>query len=84
MSLFKRGDTWWYRFGFRGQLIRESSKSKSKEVCRRLESAHRLKLELNQGGLVELTKPRKFVSAAKDYLKDREAHWAPKTPRHPH
>ncbi len=47
MSLFKRGDTWWYRFGFRGQLIRESSKSKSKEVCRRLESAHRLKLELN-------------------------------------
>jgi hypothetical protein len=27
MSLYKRGDVWWYKFWFSGQLIRESSKS---------------------------------------------------------
>jgi hypothetical protein len=27
MALFKRGEMWWYKFYFAGQLIRESAKS---------------------------------------------------------
>jgi hypothetical protein len=34
MSLFRRGDVWWYEFWFAGQRIRESTKSASKTVAR--------------------------------------------------
>jgi len=33
MSLFRRGDVWWYEFWFAGQRIRESTKSASKTVA---------------------------------------------------
>ncbi|HJY86596.1 MAG TPA: hypothetical protein VKE24_07125, partial [Candidatus Acidoferrales bacterium] len=33
MSVYRRGDVWWYKFWFNGQLIRESSKSDSKTVA---------------------------------------------------
>lgn len=79
MSVYKRGDIWWYRFKFRGEHYRESSKSKNKSVCERLEREHRRKLELNQGGLAEISRPKLFSVAAKAYLIDREAHWAAKT-----
>jgi hypothetical protein len=36
MSLYKRGDVWWYKFRFAGQVVRESSKSESKTVARML------------------------------------------------
>jgi integrase len=79
MSVYKRGDIWWYRFKFRGDHVRLSSKSKNKNVCERLEREHRRKLELNQGGLIEIARPKQFSVAARAYLQDREAHWAPKT-----
>ena len=34
MSLFQRGDVWWYEFWFAGRRIRESSKSPSKTVAK--------------------------------------------------
>ena len=34
MSVYRRGDVWWYKFRFAGQMIRESSKSESK-TCRK-------------------------------------------------
>lgn len=45
MSLYKRGDVWWYKFCFNGQLIRESSKSESKTVAKDAERARRRELE---------------------------------------
>jgi integrase len=45
MSLYKRGDVWWYKFWFNGQLIRESSKSDSKTVAKDAEQARRRELE---------------------------------------
>lgn len=45
MSLYKRGDVWWYKFWFSGQLIRESSKSKSKTLAKDAERARRRELE---------------------------------------
>ena len=46
MSTFKRGDVWWYKFKFQGQLIRESSKSSSKQIAREAERARHRELEL--------------------------------------
>src|SRR5215472_851836 len=45
MSLYKRGDVWWYKFWFNGQPIRESSKSDSKTVAKDAERARRRELE---------------------------------------
>jgi hypothetical protein len=45
MSLYKRGDVWWYKFRFAGQVIRESSKSASRTVAKEAERARRRELE---------------------------------------
>jgi len=45
MSLFQRGDIWWYEFWFAGQRIRESSKSASKTVARDAEKNRKRELE---------------------------------------
>ena len=37
MSLYRRGDVWWYKFRFAGQMIRESSKSEGKTVAKEAE-----------------------------------------------
>jgi integrase len=79
MSVFKRGNVWWYKFTFNGTHIRVTSLSANKGVCERLEREHRRRLELNKGGLVEIAKPKLFSDAAKAYLDDREPHWALKT-----
>jgi hypothetical protein len=45
MSLYKRGDVWWFKFRFAGQVIRESSKSDSKTIARDAERTRRRELE---------------------------------------
>lgn len=79
MSVYKRGDSYWYRFMFRGIQIHKSSKSKTKGVAERLEREHRRKLELNQQDLKPLEKPKQFSVAADEYLTEHTPHWAPKT-----
>jgi len=55
MSVYKRGDVWWYKFRFAGQVIRESSKSESKTVARDAERSRRRELE---GSYNRILKPR--------------------------
>jgi integrase len=45
MSVFKRGDVWWYKFRFAGRMIRESAKTESKTVARNAEHERRRELE---------------------------------------
>ncbi len=45
MSLFRRGDVWWYEFWFAGRRIQESSKSPSKTIARNAEQMRRRELE---------------------------------------
>jgi integrase len=45
LSLFHRGDIWWYEFWFAGRRIRESSKSESKTVAKSAEKNRRRELE---------------------------------------
>jgi integrase len=47
MSLFRRGDVWWYEFWFAGRRVQESSKSPSKTLARTAEQNR--KRELEQG-----------------------------------
>ena len=44
MSVFKRGDVYWYEFIFAGKRIRESTKSHSKTVAKEAEKDRRRSL----------------------------------------
>jgi len=35
MTLYHRGKVWWYEFEFRGQRIRESTRSRTKSIAER-------------------------------------------------
>jgi integrase len=79
MSVYKRGNVWWYKFRFAGQMIRESSKSESKTVARDAERSRRRELE---GSFNCISKPRTaqlFSPAADTWLKAKIAHLSPRS-----
>jgi len=45
MSVYKRGDVWWYGFNFAGRVYQESTKSKSKTLAKEAEKKRRRELE---------------------------------------
>src|SRR5580692_9789307 len=79
MSVFRRGNVYWYEFAFRGARIRESSNSRVKAVAERLERERRRGLELGTGGLKKLSGPLTVSRAVDGYRKLREPHWAART-----
>jgi integrase len=44
MGTYKRGNVYWYKFAFKGEMIRESTKQGNDKVARNMESAHRSRL----------------------------------------
>jgi integrase len=79
VSTFKRGGTWWYKFVFGGQLIRQSSKSKSRTVCIKAERARREQLERGYNGIATRQRPQLFAVAAAAWHSAKSAQWSPRT-----
>lgn len=79
MSVYKRGDVWWYKFRFGGQTIRESSKSDSKTVARDAERARRRELEQGFNRIERQRTALLFSVAAEDRLSAKKAHLAPRS-----
>jgi integrase len=71
VSVYRRGDVWWYKFRFAGQVIRESSKSGSKTVAKDAERARRRELEESWNQIKRRKLPPLFSIAAADWLKTR-------------
>jgi hypothetical protein len=71
MSLYKRGDVWWYKFCFNGQLIRESSKSNSKTVSKDAERARRRELEQAYNRILKREQVPLFSHAAEVWLANK-------------
>jgi integrase len=44
MGTYKRGNVYWYKFAFKGEMIRESTKQGNDKVARNMESAHLARL----------------------------------------
>jgi len=80
MSLYRRGDVWWYKFRFAGQVIRESTKSESKTVAKDAERVRRRELEESWNQIKRRKLPPLFSLAATDWLKTRTS-IAPSTER---
>jgi integrase len=79
MSLYKRGDVWWYKFRFAGQVVRESSKSESKTVAKDAERARHREME---GSFNRIPRPRTaqlFSAASEIWLRTKIAHLSPRS-----
>lgn len=58
MSLFHRGEIWWYEFRFAGRRIQESSKSTSKTIAHAAEQKRRRELEEGFNNFVDRRQER--------------------------
>jgi len=72
MSIFKRGNVYWYHFLFNWKHIQESTKQGNPRVARQMESAHRTALAKGEVGFRE----KKPVPALKEFIEDRFEPWA--------
>jgi len=79
VSLYKRGDVWWYKLRFAGQTLRESSKSRSKTVAKEAERARRRELELGFNRIDKQQVTQLFSIAAENWIKTKRAHLAPRS-----
>jgi integrase len=76
MSTYKRGKIYWYEFEFSGVRIRESSKSRHKDIAERAERERRRALERGANHLEEKKQPQLFSIAAKRWLEVSKPHWS--------
>jgi len=65
VSIYKRGDIYWYKFMWNGKLVRQSTKQGNDKVARQMEAAHRTSLAKGEVGIRE-----KRVPTVKDFLKE--------------
>lgn len=73
--IYKRGKTYWYKFMWQGQLLRESTKQGNDRVARNMESAHRTSLAKGEVGLRD---PKVFPTL-RDFCATRIVPWAKST-----
>jgi integrase len=78
MSLYKRGNVWWFKFRFEGQVIRESANTASKTLARDAERARRRELERVVNGIAKRERPPLLSVAVQRWL-DSRAGLAPHT-----
>jgi integrase len=75
MSIYKRGQIYWYKFKFNGEAIRESSRQKNQHTARQMEAAHRASLAKGEVGI----RDKKEVPTLKSFCTDRVEPWARST-----
>jgi integrase len=79
VSVYKRGDVWWYKFSFDGRTIRESSKSSSRTVAKDAERSRRRELEESYNQIKRRTLPPTFDRAGSGWLAAVKPHLANRT-----
>jgi integrase len=79
MSVYRRGETWWYKFKFAGQTIRESAKTSSKTVAKSAERTRRRELEEGFNGISKTQRAQLFSLAADNWLEAKKAHLSPRS-----
>lgn len=75
MSIYKRGDVYWYKFMWQGKVVRESTKQGNDKVARQMEAAHRTSLAKGEVGIRD-KKPAMTLAA---FCDDRFEPWAKAT-----
>jgi hypothetical protein len=73
MTIYRRGSTWWYKFMFGGQIVRESAKTNSKTAAREAEKQRRRELEEGYNRIREKKAAPLFATAARDWSDSKSA-----------
>jgi len=73
--IYKRNTTYWYKFMWDGQLIRESTRQGNDKVARTMESAHRTSLAKGEVGI----RDKKPAMTLDDFITHRFEPWAKST-----
>lgn len=68
MSIFKRGNVYWYHFLFNGEHIQKSTKQGNPRTARQIEAAHRTSLAKGEVGIVEPKIAPMFSDLAKRFV----------------
>jgi integrase len=71
MSIYKRGEVYWYKFMWNGRLLRESTKQRNDKTARKIEAAHKTRLA---EGLVGIREKKRTTLA--EFIKNRFEPWA--------
>jgi hypothetical protein len=72
MSIYKRGQIYWYKFMWHGEMVRESTRQTNRNIARQMEAAHRAALAKGEVGIRE----RKPVPILADFISQRFEPWA--------
>src|SRR5271166_636595 len=67
MSIFKRGNVYWYKFKFNGEAIRESTRQKNQHKAKDMESTHRSRLAMGEVGI----RDKKVIPTLKNFCVER-------------
>jgi hypothetical protein len=70
--IYKRGKTYWYKFMWKGRLVRESTKQGNDKVARQMESAHRTLLAKGEVGI----RDKQPLPTLADFIDNRFEPWA--------
>ena len=68
MSLFKRGNVYWFHFLFDGRHVQRSTKQGNARTARQIEAAYRTALAKGEVGITERKKAPGFKAALKSFL----------------
>src|SRR5215467_3793360 len=72
MSIYKRGNVYWYKFMWNGEMIRESTRQTNQNTARQMEAAHRASLAKGEVGIRE----KLAVTTLADFISERFEPWA--------
>ena len=73
MSVYRRGNVWWFKFRFEGQVIRESANTTSKTLARDAERARRRELETAVNRIQKRERMPLFKLAAEEWIASKIA-----------
>src|SRR3984957_21144056 len=79
MSVYKRGDVYWYDFWFNGSPIRDSAHTKSKTIAKQAEQQRRRDLERAINRISKPVRMQLFKFAAERLIEDKRARRAHNT-----
>src|SRR5271154_6594287 len=68
MSIFKRGNVYWYHFLFDGRHVQRSTKQGNPRTARQIEAAHRTALAKGEVGITEAKIAPMFADRAKRFV----------------
>lgn len=78
MSVFKRGGVWWYKFTWRGESVRETTRQQNKRVAEQMEAARKTAFAKGEVG-IEDRKPIPTLAAfGEEFLQHVTATFASK------